>query len=136
MTSHVGRLYALALALVVLFATWTAVATRPWTTQAASADPRVTALVAREQRIRHESIVVRRLVQRRWAVYRVELAKRQRQIAAVHRQQLAVNRQAAAAAQQAQAAAAAAQAQAAPSYAAAPAVRVVNLPPLTITRTS
>ena len=136
MTSHVGRLYALALALVVLFATWTAVATRPWAATATTTDPRVAALVAREQRLRHESLVVRRLVQRRWAVYRVQLGKRQRQIAAVHRQQLAVNRQAAAAAQRAQAAAAA-QAQAAPSFtAAAPAVQVVNLPPLTVTRTS
>ena len=59
MTSHVGRLYALALALVVMFATWTAIATKPWVTQTAAADPRWTALVAREQRLRHESVVVR-----------------------------------------------------------------------------
>ncbi len=137
MTSHVGRLYALALALVVLFATWTAVATRPWAVTATTTDPRVAALAAREQRLRHESIVVRRLVQRRWAVYRVQLGKRQRQIAAVHRQQLAVNRQAAALAQRAQAAAAAQAQAAAPSFtAAAPPVQVVNLPPLTVTRTS
>lgn len=140
MTSHTGRLYALALALVVLFATWTAIATRPWVTQAAAAaDPRWTALVAREQRLRHESIVVNRLVKRRWAVYKVELHKRQGQIAAAHRAQLAADRQAAAAATAVaaqQAAAAAAPSYAAPSSAAAPAVRVVTLPPLTITRTS
>ena len=136
MTSHTGRLYALALALVVLFATWTAIATKPWVTQAAAADPRWTALVAREQRLRHESIAVNRLVQRRWAVYRVELRKRQGQIAAAHRAQLAADRQAAAAAAAQQAAVAAAPSYAAPVSAAAPAVRVVTLPPLTITRTS
>ena len=131
MTSHVGRLYALALALVVLFATWTAVATRPWAATAAAADPRLTALVAREQRLRHESIVVRRQVQQRWAVYRVQLHKRQLQIAAAHRAQATADRQARAAAQQA-AQLAAAQ----PVAAAAPPVRIVSLPPLTITRTS
>ena len=144
MTSHTGRLYALALALVVMFATWTAIATKPWVTQTAAADPRWTALATREQRLRHESIVVNRLVKRRWAVYRVQLHKRETQIAAAHRAQLAVDRQAAAAAAAAaaqQAAVAAAPSYAAPSYAApvaaaAPPVRVVNLPPLTITRTS
>ncbi|HEU5213128.1 MAG TPA: hypothetical protein VFU10_10195 [Gaiellaceae bacterium] len=108
MTSHVGRLYALALALVVLFATWVAIATRPWVAHTATADPRVAALVAREQRLRQESIAVRRLVQHRWAVYRVRVRQRQGQIAAA--------RQAAAAAP--------------------PPVRIVNLPPLTVTRTS
>jgi hypothetical protein len=113
MTSHVGRLYALALALVVFFLTWTTVASRPWVhTSRGVADPRLAALVAREQRLRHESLVVRRIVQKRWAVYRVELQKRKGQIAA---------------AQQAQLAAAAAP---------APSVRVVTLPPLTVTRTS
>jgi hypothetical protein len=134
MTSHTGRLYALALALVVLFATWTAIATRPWVTQAAAADPRWTALAAREQRLRHESIVVNRLVKRRWAVYRVDLRARNAQIAAARRAQVAADRQAQVAAQHAQAAAA--QAAAAPVAATAPAVRVVTLPPLTITRTS
>jgi hypothetical protein len=108
-TSHVGRLYALALALLVFFLTWTAVAARPWV-KSGRADPRLTALAAREQRLRHESVVVRRIVRHRWAVYRVELRKRQTQIAAAHLAQLA----------------------AAP----APGVRVVTLPPLTVTRTS
>jgi hypothetical protein len=112
MTSHVGRLYALALALVVFFLTWTTVAARPWVhTSKRVNDPRLAALAAREQRLRHESLVVRRIVQKRWAVYRVELRKRKSQIAA----------------QQVQLAAA---------PAAAPSVRVVTLPPLTVTRTS
>jgi hypothetical protein len=99
MTSHVARLYALALALLVFFLTWAAVAARPWVT-ASRPDPRLTALAAREQRLRQESVAVRRIVQHRWAVYRTKL----------HAQRAAA--------------------------AAAPSVRVVNLPPLTITRSS
>lgn len=125
MTNHVGRLYALAAALVIFFLTWTTVAARPWSTRSAPrTDPRTAALAAREQRLRHESIVVARIVRRRWAVYQLRLQRRQRQIAAVKRAN-------AAAAQQVQLAASAA-----PPVAAAPSVRVVSLPPLTITRTS
>jgi hypothetical protein len=71
MTSHTGRLYALALALVVFFVLWATVAAR-------------------------------------WAVYRADLRARRSQIAAAQKA----------------------------SAAAAPAVRVVTLPPLTVTRTS
>jgi len=46
MTDHVARLYALALALVVFFVTWAAVAAHPWAT--AKPDPRVAALAARD----------------------------------------------------------------------------------------
>jgi hypothetical protein len=109
MTSHVGRLYALAIAVLVFFLTWTAVAARPWATTG-QADPRLKALAAREHRVRRDSAVVPRLVNHRWAVYRKQLASRQTQIAAAKRAQLAA--------------------------AAAPSVRVVTLPPLTITRTS
>jgi hypothetical protein len=114
MTSHVGRLYALALALLVFFLTWTTVAARPWASSTTTrTDPRLAALAAREQRIRHESVIVRRIVNHRWAVYRAQLKARQAQNTAAKRAQLA---------------------SAAP--AAAPSVRVVTLPPLTITRTS
>ena len=51
MTSHVARLYALALALLIFFLTWTAVAARPWAATSRS-DPRLVALAAREQRVR------------------------------------------------------------------------------------
>ncbi len=112
MTSHVGRLYSLALALFVFFLTWTAIGARPWASASVTRkDPRLAALAAREQRLRHESVAVQRLVKHRWAVYRLQLRKRQSQIAAAKQ----------------------AQAQA---IAAAPSVRVVNLPPLTTTRTS
>ena len=108
MTSHVGRLYALALALLVFFLAWSAFAARPWAASVRT-DPRVAALAAREQRIRHESVVVERIVQKRWAVYRAALKQRKALIAS-RRAQLA----------------------AAPG----PSVRIVNLPPLTVTRTS
>jgi hypothetical protein len=109
MTSHTGRLYALAVTLVVFFLTWTVIAARPWRASARP-DPRLAALAVRERQLRRESAVVRRLVQHRWAVYRVQLKQRRTQISAAHRAQLAA--------------------------AAAPSVRVVSLPPLTITRTS
>jgi hypothetical protein len=117
-TSHTGRLYALALALVAFFLAWAVVAARPWAT--AAADPRLKVLAAREAQLRHEAHLVNDVVARRWAAYRVALQARRTQIAAAKQQ--------------------AAQA-AATSYAAAPAasspgVRVVMLPPLTITRTS
>ncbi len=103
MTSHVGRLYAAAIAIVVLFLSWAAIAARPW--KPASADPRLAALTAREQRIRQESIRVQRIVDARWAAYRKEVAQRKALAAR-------------------------------PAVVAAPAVRVVTLPPLTITKTS
>jgi hypothetical protein len=109
MTSHVGRLYALAIALLVFFITWTAVAAQPWAASTTS-DPRLQAIAAREQQVRAESVAVRRLVNQRWAVYRKQLKVRQGQIAAAKHSQLIA--------------------------AAAPSVRVVTLPPLTITRTS
>ena len=110
MTSHVARLYSLALALFVFFLVWATIGARPWAASGTQKDPRLTALAAREQRLRHEGAVVQRLVRHRWAVYRVQLRKRQSQIATARKAQLAA--------------------------AAAPSVRVVSLPPLTITRTS
>ena len=114
-TNHVGRLYALALALVVFFLAWAVVAARPWSTPAT--DPTLKALATRETQLRREAQLVNRIVARRWAAYRVALRARRVQIAAAK----------------------ARVAQVAASYAAAPgaaSVRVVTLPPLTITRTS
>lgn len=111
MTSHVGRLYALALALLVFFLTWAAIAAKPWAK--AAADPRAAALTVREQRLRHDAALVQQIVQRRWALYRTALRQRNAAIAATQQRQLT-----------------------AASVSSSPAVRVVNLPPLTITRTS
>jgi hypothetical protein len=123
MTSHHGRLYTLALALVVFFLAWAVVASHPWAT--ASADPRLRTLAVRQAQLQREARLVRKVVAARWARYRVELKARRAQIARV-------NAAAAAAAQAAQAAHAAA---AAPT-ASAP-VQVVNLPAAhVVTRTS
>lgn len=121
MTNHHGRLYALALALVVFFLAWAVVASRPWAT--ASADPRLHVLAVRQAQLEREAKLVRRVVAERWAKYRVELKARRAQIARV-------NAAAAAAAASAQAAAVAAPAAAGP-------VQVVNLPAAhVVTRTS
>ena len=97
MTSHVGRLYALALALVVFFLAWAVVSAHPWRT--AAPDPRLQQLAVREAQLKREAVLVRQIV---------DLRSRTAQES---KRQLA-------------------------SAPAAPAVRVVNLPPLTVTRTS
>jgi hypothetical protein len=115
MTSHHGRLYALALSLVVFFLAWAVIAAHPWAT--ATADPRLRALAVREAQLQRQAKLVQKVVAARWARYRVELKARRAQIARVN------------------AAAAAAAAQAA-TAAAAP-VQVVNLPAAhVVTRTS
>jgi hypothetical protein len=120
MTSHQGRLYALALALVVFFLAWAVVAAHPWA--AKTADPRLRALTVREAQLRHEAKLVQKVVTARWATYRVQLKARRAEIARVN----------AAAAAAARAAATAA----APAPTAAGPVQVVNLPAHVITRTS
>lgn len=122
-TSH--RLYAVVIAVVVFFLSWAAVAAKPWAT--AKPDPRLAALAQREQRLRSDAKLVRQVVDARMTAYRMALKARQAQIAAVKAQAAAAQ---ARALQVSQSTAQAAQS------AAAPAVRVVNLPPLTITRTS
>ena len=135
MTNHVVRLYAFAIALVVMFVAWAAIAARPWAHHAAAPDPRLKALQARQVQVRRDSIYVNRVVAHRWQRYRVQLKARRKQIAAA----VAAHQQAVAAAQ---AAVSAAPSYSAPSYSggggsyAAPAVRTVTLPPITITRTS
>jgi hypothetical protein len=125
MTSHQGRLYTLALGLVVFFLAWAVVAAHPWATTAP--DPRMRLLAAREAQLRHEAKLVRKVVEARWATYRVRLRERRAEIKRV----AAATAAAAAAAQQAAAAAAAA-----PAASAAAPVRVVNLPAQVVTRTS
>jgi hypothetical protein len=147
MTDHVRRLYAAAAGVLVLFLTWAVVAAHPWQTPARSAqDRQLAALHRRELRVRWEAVRVRRIVRHRWASYRVALHRRQLEIAAVrhsHDAALAAARaaaaRAAATASAAQVVASAPQAiSAAPvsAPAAAPTVRVVSLPPITVTRTS
>ena len=97
MTDHVARLYVLAVAILVFFVAWTAVAARPWATAStATPDRRVQALIVKQQRVRAEAL----------AVHRVLAARRQQATLA------------------------------STTPPSAPSVRVVTLPPLTITRTS
>ncbi len=129
MTNHTARLYALAATVLVFFVAWATIAAHPWRTQKTAAqDPRLAALQAREQRLRAEALAVKRIVDKRWAVYRANLTARNRTIATVK-------------AANARTAALASAPQPAPTTptagaAAAPSVRIVTLPPLTITRTS
>ena len=109
MTSPVARLYALVAGVLVFFAAWAAVVAHPWAPKTAqAADPRIAALAARQQQVRLESLRVQKVVQARWAAYRHALAQRN----------------------------ASAARQLASAPAAAPSVRVVTLPPLTVTRVS
>lgn len=109
MTSHVARLYVVAAGVLAFFLSWAAVVAHPWAPKpsVAAADPRVAALTARQQRVHLESLRVQKIVRARWAAYRAALAKHNT--------------------------AAAAQLASAP---ATPSVRVVTLPPLTVTRMS
>lgn len=105
MTSHTGRLYALAIAVLVFSLAWALVAAKPWVSAAPT--PREQLLALREQALRRETTLVNAILRQRAAV----------------------------AAQQARRQLAPASAPA-PASASAPAVRIVTLPPLTITRTS
>ena len=116
MTSHAGRLYSLAGALLAFFLLWAVIAAHPWATSATT-DPRLVALAQRERHLRADAAVVQRVVDRRLAAYRAALASRRSAIAA------------------AQARASAASVVSAPQASAA-SVRVVTLPPLVITKTS
>jgi hypothetical protein len=111
MTDRTVRLYAVVVAVLVFFVSWAAVAARPWA--ATKTDPRLAALAQREQRLRADARLVKVVVDKRFAAYRTALAQRQTQNASL-----------------------AAQASIATTATANAAVRVVNLPPLTITRTS
>ena len=106
-----------------VFSTWAAVAARPWAEPTAAAkDPRLVALERREARLHRESVRVRRVLEHRDRVYRVELHKRKKQIAAIQ-------------AANARAAAATVTVTSTPSWS-APSVGVVTAPPVTNTRTS
>ena len=127
MTSHVARLYALAAAILVFFVAWAAIAAHPWQThRAAAQDPRFAALQLREQRLRAESLAVRQVLDKRWAAYRAQLALRKHEIASIDAANARARRTASLASAPA----------AVPTGGSAPSVRVVTLPPLTITRTS
>jgi hypothetical protein len=107
MTSHVARLYALVAGVLTFFLVWAGVTAHPWAVKSTVAqDPRLVALTARQRRIHAESVRAQKIVASRWAVYHRALAARNK---AARTQAMAV---------------------------AAPAARVVTLPPLVVTRVS
>jgi hypothetical protein len=112
MTRPSHRLFTVLLAVTVFLVMWGAVATRP--RPAAAIDPRLTALARREHRLRTDAKLVELVVARRTAAYRAALARRRAVIGEVRARSL----------------------RAAATPAPAVAVRVVELPPLTVTRSS
>lgn len=113
MTSHAGRIYAIATALLVFFLAWAVVAAHPWASARVARDPRLIALTTREQRLRREAKLVQRVVDRRFADYHRQLSAYKKALA----KQRAVQ-------------------SAAPAVGSSAGVRIVHLPPLVITRTS
>lgn len=111
MTDRTTRLYTLVVAVLVFAVAWAAIAARPWA--AAKPDPRLAALAQRERLLRADAKLVRQIVAKRSAAYQLALAQRQKRIATASTRRLA-----------------------GVGTGVAPAVRIVNLPPLTITKTS
>ncbi len=114
MTDSGHRVYAVVVALVLFCVTWAAVAARPWASPAP--DVRMADLALREQRLRADAKLVERIVADRQAAYHVSLARRQAEIARRR--------------------ATASLAAAVPARAAPVAARIVELPPVTTTRSS
>ncbi|MGD0274264.1 MAG: hypothetical protein ABSB96_11110 [Gaiellaceae bacterium] len=82
MTNGLGRLYATALTMVVFFVAWAVIAARPWVPEnEGKQDPRLVALNARELKLRQDAIAIKKIVDKRWVTYRVELARRKHLIA-------------------------------------------------------
>jgi hypothetical protein len=76
------RLSVAAVALTIFVFCVATIAARPWagSQQGTRRDPRVTALAAREKRLKHEAQIVRRTLQLRWDRYRHRLRERKREI--------------------------------------------------------
>ena len=65
MTNHVGRLYAAAIGVLVLFLSWAAVAAQPWATPKAS--PQLQLIALREQALKRETALVNTILRQRAA---------------------------------------------------------------------
>ncbi len=89
MTNAIGRFWAVALALVVFFVLWAVLAAKPWTSPVAAADPRLTALQAREQKVQTRALVAQQTLNKRWAAYRSALLRQKGSLTAQQRAQLA-----------------------------------------------
>ena len=110
MANHVGRLYAAAVGVFVLFLSWAAIAAHPWATP--KANPQLQLIALREQALKRETALVNTILQQRATTAKLVATAKQRAAAQTI-----------------------SQTQAAPAPSSA-GVRVVTLPPLTITKTS
>jgi hypothetical protein len=89
MTNGLGRIYAIAAAIVVFFLSWAVIAAKPWVeAPKAKVDPRLAALDVRERRLRQDAVQINAIVQKRWNVYHAQLVRRKRQIVS-RKQQIA-----------------------------------------------
>jgi hypothetical protein len=82
--NHIGRIYVIAGALVVLFLGWAAIAAHPW--DATPVDPRVAALNERRVEVRQDAAKAKKIVTVRWKRYEHRLAVRRRAVNAAWRQ--------------------------------------------------
>ena len=79
MTSHLARLYAASGAIIAFFLLWMTIAAHPWAAAepVTPQDPRLVALAQREKRLQKRAAEVKRIVDRRWAIYERRVAKRE-----------------------------------------------------------
>jgi hypothetical protein len=131
-----------AVTLLVFFVLWAAIAAKPWANAARrqGRDPRLVALDRRQRRLTREAQAVKRTLDRRWRDYRRQLRQREARIRTLerrHAEQLAAARVAGATSTYrpvgggAPAAAPAARVVALP-----PQVKIVNVPPAAAPATS
>jgi hypothetical protein len=88
-TKTIGRFWAVAVALVVFFILWAVLAAKPWTSSGTPADPRLTALQAREQKVQTRALTVQQTLNKRWAAYRSTLLRQKGSLTAQQQAQLA-----------------------------------------------
>ena len=84
MKSQLGRVYVLAIAVLLFFVMWALISAHPWASQAA-VDPRVAKLQLREQQVRQEVARAKKIVTARWTAYNRNAKRRQVQIAVANR---------------------------------------------------
>ena len=88
-TNAIGRFWAVAVALVVFFILWAVLAAKPWTSSGTPADPRLSALQAREQKVQNRALAAQQTLNKRWAAYRSALLKQKGSLTAQQQAQLA-----------------------------------------------
>lgn len=89
MTSFIARFWATALALVVFFIFWAALAARPWVSAGTTSDLQLAALQAREKKVQTQAVAAQQTLNKRWAAYRAALLRQRGSLTAAQRAQLA-----------------------------------------------